>query len=179
MSTTTLTPLIASPSDLRRVRRELEMLDDFLHQAGLRQGGKVVKLPNVSRMLEDLAADNSLSLIKKTDRERLTKFITLLIQKAPVLHMSFASEPSAKAMAQLMEWLRTNIHPQVIVSVGIQPSIAAGCIVRTPNRQFDFSLRMTLGSHPETFIANLRKGMEPAAAAPASPAAPQTEGAAA
>jgi hypothetical protein len=176
MANAALTPLIASPSDLRRVRRELEALDEFLHQSGLRTGGKVVKLPTISRMLEDLAGDNGLNMLKKTDRDRLSKFITLLIQKAPVLHIAFASEPSAKAMAKLMAWLRENIHPQVVVSIGIQPSIAAGCVVRTPNRQFDFSLRQALDNQTESFITNLRKGDEtlatPPPAAAAQPAAP-------
>jgi hypothetical protein len=168
MANPPLTPLIASPSDLRRTRRELETLDDFLHESSLRQGGKEVKLPTLSRTLEDLAADSGLNLLKKTDRERLIKFITLLIQKAPVLHMTFASEPSAKAMAKLMSWLRENIHPQVVVSIGIQPSIAAGCIVRTANRQFDFSLRQSLDDQTDKFITNLVLGDEraPAVAAP-------------
>jgi F0F1-type ATP synthase delta subunit len=160
MASAILTYLIASPSDLRRARRELEALDEFLHQSALREGGKVVKLPNISRALEDLASDSGLNLLKKTDRDRLEKFITLLTQKAPVLHISFASEPSAKSLAKLMAWLRDNIHPQVLVAVGIQPSIAAGCLVRTPNRQFDFSMRQALDYQTAAFISNLRKGDE-------------------
>lgn len=155
MASAQLTPLIATLSDLRRVRRELEELDEYLHAAALRQGGKEVKLLSTSRLLEDVAADSGLNLLKKTDRDRLKKFLTLLIQKAPVIHMSFASEPSAKAMAKIVSWLRTNIHPQVIVSIGIQPSIAAGCIVRTPNRQYDFSFRRSLDMKTEIFAAQM------------------------
>lgn len=161
-----LTPLLTSPSDLKRARREVEALDDFLHQAGLRQGGKAVKLPTVSRVIEELAEASNLNLLKKTDRDRLMKYLTLLITKAPVLHISFASEPSPKAMHQLVQWLRTNYHPQLIVSVGVQPSIAAGCVVRTANRQFDFSLRSALDNQTAVFISNLREGDEPPAASP-------------
>jgi F0F1-type ATP synthase delta subunit len=39
-----------------------------------------------------------------------------------------------------MTWLRQNIDSQVLVQVGLQPAIAAGCVVRTRNRQFDLSL---------------------------------------
>lgn len=160
MANAQLTPLIASVSDLRRVRRELEALDEFLHESALRQGGKEVKLPATSRLLEDVAADSGLNLLKKTDRDRLRKFLTLLIQKAPVIHMSFATEPSSKALAKLVSWLRENIHPQVVVSVGVQPSIAAGCVVRTSNRQYDFSLRRALDMKTEIFAANLSKKEE-------------------
>lgn len=155
MANAVLTPLISSPSDLKRTRRELEALDDFMHQAGLRQGGKTVKLPTMSRVLTELATENDLNLLKQTDRDRLKKFLTLLIQKAPVLHMSFASEPSGPFMNKLIMWLRGNIHPQVVVSIGLQPSIAAGCVVRTSNRQFDFSLRQSLDNQTGAFISSI------------------------
>jgi hypothetical protein len=123
------------------MRRELETLDDFMHQAGLRTGGKATAMPNISRGLKDLCDDNKLNLLKKTDRDRLGKYLDLLISKAPVLHFSFASEPSGKFMSDLTLWLRKNIHPQIVVSIGLQPSITAGCVVRTANKQFDFSMR--------------------------------------
>lgn len=164
-SAATLTPLLVSPSDLKRARRELEDLEDFLHQANLRQGGKAVKLPMTSRVIEALAADNNLNMLKKTERDQLMKFLTLLIQKAPVLHMSFASEPSGAFLNKLIMWLRTNIHPQVVVSLGLQPSIAAGCIVRTANKQFDFSLREAFDKQTAVFIASLQDE-------PARPTAP-------
>jgi F0F1-type ATP synthase delta subunit len=170
MANPTLTPLIASPSDLRRTRRELEALDEFLRQSSLRQGGKEVKMPTVSRIMEDLATDSDLNLLKKTDRERLMKFITLLIQKAPVVHMTFASEPSAKAMAKLISWMRENLHPQIVVSIGVQPSIAAGCMLRTTNRQFNFTLREALDDQTENFIKNLRFGLNDDGVIPTTPA---------
>jgi F0F1-type ATP synthase delta subunit len=58
--------------------------------------------------------------------------------------MSFASEASPKALDKIVAWLRSNIHPQTLLQVGLQPTIAAGCIVRTTNRVFDLSLRTHL-----------------------------------
>lgn len=156
MANAVLTPLLISPSDLKRTRRELELLDDVLHQAALRQGGKAVKLPTTSRILDELARDSDLNLLKKTDRDRLVKFLQLLMQKAPVVHISFASEPSGAFLSKLIVWLRANIHPQIFMSVGLQPSIAAGCIVRTANRQFDFSLRQSLQNQTAALSASLR-----------------------
>src|SRR4051812_11785357 len=102
----TLTTLIVSPADLKRARREVEALDDFLHQSGIRTGGKSVKLPALSRVVDELVYESKLNLLKKTDRERLHKYLDLLILKAPVLHMSFASEPSAAFLKKLVTWLR-------------------------------------------------------------------------
>lgn len=143
MANAVLTSLIVSPGDLKRVRRELETVDEFLRQANLRQGGRTVQLPPTSRMLQTLVEDNKLNLLKVTDRERLKKYLTLLIGKAPVLHMSFASEPSAAFMSKIVVWIRDSIHPQAVINIGLQPSITAGCVLRTANKQFDFSLRQS------------------------------------
>jgi F0F1-type ATP synthase delta subunit len=58
-----------------------------------------------------------------------------------VLHISFSADPSVSFLEKLMAWLRKEIHPLVLVTVGLQPSIGAGCIIRSTNKQFDLSLR--------------------------------------
>lgn len=152
--------LIVSPSDLKRARRELESVDDFLHQAGLRQGGKAVKLPGTSRLIDALAEETGVNLLRVTERDRLLKYLSDLIERAPVLHISFASEPSAAFMSKLVSWLRTNIHPQVLVHLGLQPSIAAGCVVRTANRQFDLSLARSFDKQCDLLAKSLREQAE-------------------
>lgn len=157
-----LSTLIVSPSDLRRARRELETVDDFLHQAGLRQNavrgddGKTVKLPQTSRVVDALATESDANLLHPADRTRLIKYLADLIEHAPVLHISFASEPSAAFMSKLVIWLRDNIHPEVLVHLGLQPSIAAGCIVRTANKQFDFSLNRSFEEQRGLLVDSLK-----------------------
>jgi len=183
MASAALSPLVVSPGDLKRMRRELEALDDFMHQAALRQGGKATGLPNVSRALQEMCDENKLNLLKKTDRDRLGKFIDLLVAKAPVVHFSFASQPSNKFLNQLVAWLRENIHPQLVVNVGLQPSVTAGCIVRTANKQFDFSMRQAFEKQRDLLIKTLKeiseedKGQAPTTPPPS--AASQLQGAAA
>ncbi len=152
---TLLTTLIVSPSDLKHVRRDLEALDDTLRQAGLRQGGKAVALPQPSRFINALAEESKANLLRAGDRQQLLQYLSTLVEKAPVLHISFASEPSAAFMNKLIIWLRSNIHPQLLVHLGLQPSIAAGCIVRTPNKQFDFSLAQAFEKQRELLVASL------------------------
>jgi F0F1-type ATP synthase delta subunit len=53
-------------------------------------------------------------------------------------------------------WLRANIHPQALVQVGLQPNIAAGCVVRTANKQFDLSLRQSFAKHKDLLIEQFR-----------------------
>ncbi len=154
-----LPAVIVSPADVRRLRRDLEDLDDFLHQSSLRQGGKAVTLPRIGRQLDELASDAKANLLQKTHRQQLLRFLNDLNNKAPVLHMSFASEPSAAFMNKLVLWLRDNIHPQVLVRIGLQPSVAAGCIVRTANKQYDFSLRQSLENQKPLLIEKLHEDL--------------------
>ncbi len=148
-----LPTLILGPADVNRTLLEMHALDEYLHQESLRKDTNV-KLPKTSRTLDSLAASNGADLLQPTDRERLVIFLQSLQQRAPVLHISFAAEPSAAFTAQIVTWMRENIAQYVLVQVGLQPSIAAGCIIRSTNKVFDMSLRRHL-QQKRSFIADL------------------------
>ena len=132
---------VVSGVDISRLSRELEAFEEYMEQARVRQRtGKTLTPPRTSRLLDELARANQLNLLQDADRERLKLFLDSL-DGAPTIHISFSADPSAAFTEKIVLWLRTNIHPHVLVQVGLQPNIAAGCIVRTPNKVFDFSLR--------------------------------------
>lgn len=149
---------IITAVDLGRINRELAGIEDFSLQSAVRDAGKQPQLPRTSKGLEDLARLNNMNLLVEADRQALRQIVNDLSQNAPVLHMSFASDPNASFMTKLVTWLRQEIHPATLVSVGLQPSIAAGCIVRTTNKYFDFSLRKHLEDNSKMLIDAL---MEP------------------
>jgi hypothetical protein len=131
---------VISPVDINRLIREVEGLDDFLMQAAIRTPGSSMKLPRTSKLLDEFVAVNRFNLLQTADRRATTNFLQSVKQHAPVLHISFASDPTAAFTVKLILWLRTNIHPYLLLRIGLEPRIAAGCIVRTPNKQYDFSL---------------------------------------
>jgi F0F1-type ATP synthase delta subunit len=133
--------LIASPADVSRLRRELAFLDDYLRQEALRSPEHALKLPKTSRLLEGLAIQNKLDLTDEAIRKNLVGFLADVADNAPVVHISFAADPSAAFLQKIVAWFRQNTHPSILVQVGLQPNIAAGCVVRTTNRYYDFSLR--------------------------------------
>lgn len=133
--------LVFGPVEVRRLERELEGLDEYIQQSAIREPGKQAALPKTSRLLDALANDNNLNLLVEADRLKLQTFLKNVEAKAPVLHISFATDPSSAFTAKIVAWMRTNIHPYALLHLGLQPSIAAGCIVRTNNKSFDFSLR--------------------------------------
>lgn len=133
---------IFGPVEVSRLLRELEHVDEYLSQEAIRSTDKrVPDLPRMSRMLEQLATENNLDLHAPDARKRLDNFLQKVLEKAPSVHISFAADPSAAFTAKIVAWLRTSIHPYTLLQLGLQPTIAAGCIVRTNNKAFDLSLR--------------------------------------
>jgi hypothetical protein len=131
---------VVSPTDLGRLIRELEKLDDLLHQAELRQEAEV-KMPHTSRLLDKTLELNKINLLTAAERRELLQFLEAIKAKAPVLHMSFSADPPAVFLEKVAGWFRKEIHPLALVTVGLQPNIGAGCVLRTKNKYFDLSLR--------------------------------------
>lgn len=136
-----LPTLVFGSVELHRLQREMEALEEYMIQSDIRTPGKQAPLPKMSRFLEATAENNALNLLKTEDRSHLTTILQQISETAPSVHISFAADPSAAFTAKVVGWFRSNIHPHALVQVGLQPGIAAGCIVRTGNRSFDFSLR--------------------------------------
>lgn len=131
---------VVSTADVRRLRRELSGMEDTLQAIRLRTNSPVSKLPRLSRALEEFASTNRLNFLLPQDRQNAAIFLDNVLQKAPVIHISFASEASRKFTTELMLWLRANFDSEILAEIGLEPNIAAGCIVRTQNKYFDFSL---------------------------------------
>jgi F0F1-type ATP synthase delta subunit len=136
-----LPTLAVGPIEVNRLIRELETIDNTLLSHTLRKQEGDAKMLKTSHLMDQVVSLNKLNLLQKDDRERLSRFLKAVKQRAPVLHISFSADPSPAFLEKLMSWLRREIHPQILVTIGVQPTIAAGCIVRSANKIFDFSLR--------------------------------------
>lgn len=153
-----LPSLVVGPADVVRLRRELENLSEYLHQAELRKPGKTAaKLPKTSRLLDSLAEQNHIQLLKSGERERLHRFLSDILENSPVVHISFAVDPSSAFTGKIVTWFRQNISPTVLVQLGLQPSIGAGCIVRTPNHSYDLSLRHRFTERRAALLEKLKE----------------------
>lgn len=158
--------LLVGRGDVVRLGRELEQLSDRLDQAALRRADSPAKTESKAKAvpstitassgLTELVEANQLDLSKGTDRQQLAKFLDELKRHAPSIHMSFAAEPPANFTAKLVDWLRREIHPLVLLEIGLQPSIAAGCIIRTNSKYFDCSMRQHLLQNRTQLIERLK-----------------------
>lgn len=136
-----LPTIIFGSADIHRLLREMESFEEALTQAAAQEGGKPQLPPRTSRALDAIAGNNGFNLLLEADRKKIVAFLTNLLSSAPLIHISFAAEPTASFTVKVVAWLRTKIHPHTLLHVGLQPAITAGCVVRTTNRSFDFSLR--------------------------------------
>lgn len=153
----TLPTTLVSPIDLNRCLRELKNLDDYFTQASVRQPGTPLALPRSSAILDDLAKTNNINLLDEKLRKSLGDSLEAIKGDSKLLHISFAADPPQIFLSKLIDYLRREIHPQILIRIGLQPSIAAGCVVRTPMHYYDFSLRRHLQAERQILIAKIKE----------------------
>ncbi len=162
-----LLPLsVVGPSDVMRLRRNLEQFDEQQHQAELRaKAGADVKEVQPGQLIRELAESNKCDLAKASERAALLADLEEALKTAPTITMSFATEPSAAFMNKIVSWFRVSVHPSLLIRVGLQPTIAAGFVLRTGGKVYDFSLRNKFTEQRSVLIERLR---QKSAAQPAS-----------
>lgn len=134
--------VVMTRSDLLRLTRELEALDHFLNGQDITQ--EEAALPRTSKSLDAFLRENNMNVKDAIVRKTILEFLAFLKTSAPVVHMSFAKDPPANALAKLVNWFRVEINPITLVDIGVQPNIAGGCMLRSGSKIFDFSLRKHL-----------------------------------
>jgi F0F1-type ATP synthase delta subunit len=142
---------IATRLDVLRAVRELEDFENSMSEAHV----KGHHVPPLTPLLKDIADENNVNLHQKNEREQVFQKLEELRTSAPTIHISFAVEPEDKFVKKIAEWFRNEISKDVVLQIGIQPSIGIGCVVRTTNKFFDFSLRKHLNDKSDMFRQKL------------------------
>lgn len=135
-----LNDIIVTPLELGKIQRELFALDEFLSadSHGTSSGNS---MPYTSPLLSNMLKSTDLNMLKGDERRQLTKQLDYVRRTAPIVQISFGSEPTKQALRVLVRWFRENGHPNTLISPAVQPNIAGGCVVRTSSKTFDFSLQ--------------------------------------
>lgn len=154
---------VISRIDLAKLVREFEEVDSLLemqkvrnHSSGQDQSKYV--LPNISQALEDLLSLNQVDINNDQVRVLFKEKLGHVKDKAPIIHMTFACQAEPESLQYLADWIRQNIHPEALISVGLQPSLIGGVYIRTPNHVHDFSLRSHMQSK-KGIILKLLEGL--------------------
>ena len=163
--------------DVGRLIRELEKLEQAM-QANAIRGEATGENIRVTLLLEQLAEANSVKLDDAHARQSLLEFMRYIKKSAPRVHISFSADPSPVFLAKLMPWFRHHVHPHLLVAIGLQPGIGAGCVLRTTNRFFDMSLSQSFSNSRSLLMDRLRaSGSIDQAGAPSTDAVSPDSGA--
>lgn len=152
-----LPPNVISRVDVARLVAEAERIDN-LYTADAAHTKVGDTHHEDIRFTDQFAAfieANSITLDDSHVRTVLIKELRQLHHKVPTMHMTFAVTADPEGLAQLTDWLRKNVHPQVVIETGLQPGLVAGAYVRTPNHIYDFSVRAALREHESVLTDEL------------------------
>lgn len=153
-----LPPSIVTKIDVSRLVSELESVDNQLTAMAVRAKTTRPPLqtqPVMSDQLIEFLKQNKLELGAGRERRLLIQQLRLLKDKVSVIHMTFAVTADRESLSQLVHWLRSSIHKQAVISVGLQPALVAGVYMRTPNHVHDLSLRAALANSHEALVKEL------------------------
>ncbi|MDB5162439.1 MAG: hypothetical protein JWO54_246 [Candidatus Saccharibacteria bacterium] len=146
----TLPASLVTKIDVSRLVSEVERVDNEMTASAVRAkaGSGEQTQPMLSDQLSEFLHQNNLTLENSIERSNLIKELRLLKDKAPVLHMTFSVTADVESLQKLTDWVRTTVHPQAVIAVGLQPALVAGVYLRTPNHVHDLSVRGALqGRH--------------------------------
>ena len=141
---------------LRSLVRELQEMESQLSTSNARGAGSVKASPQ----LTDLAHVNGIDLKKKDARVALVDKLETAFTHYPSITLQFAAQPPSDVRKSIVEWLRTEIDPRVLIDIRLRPTLGGGFVVRTPNHQIDHSWRRYLDQKPTGFADFLRRSAD-------------------
>lgn len=136
-----LPPALIGRSDVSRLLREIEEVDYALETQAIRTPTQPLTIPAMSRALQETLALNNIEATNLDERKRMIDALRDAKETAPNVQITFAIDPEPSITSFLVKWIRDNLHPRALITVGLQPAIIGGCVVRTPDHIYDFSLR--------------------------------------
>lgn len=153
-----LPPTLITRVDLAHMINEVEVIDATLEAQKVRGYKKEqYRLPAISRTLNDFLTLNKVDIIDDHNRMKFKEQLRKLKDKVPVVHLTFSTTADAESLEYLAAWIRKELHPLTVLSVGIQPSLIGGVYIRTPNRVHDFSMRALFKGKTSVLVSDLAR----------------------
>lgn len=149
---------VVTRRDVAHLTLEAEKIDSEMtaSDARFRTSRKRRSQPVLSDNLEQFLEVNDIDIKSSKVRSDLIKQLRNLKSSVPVIHMTFSASADADSLQRIATWLRSEVHPQVVIDAGVQPSLVAGVYVRTANSVMDLSLRGRLKGQRELLVKELR-----------------------
>lgn len=128
---------VVTRPQLEQLKRELESLT----------ASQLTKPTKWSASLSQFIAMNRISTLTPAIQKKLLSALTATLKTSPQLSISLADLPDAEQQTELVTWLRSRIHPQLLLHFNQDSDVMAGCIIRSEHSVYDLSLRNVLFSN--------------------------------
>lgn len=152
-----LPDMVISKADISHLIRDAEYVDTLLTTQTVRRkaGAKDTSKVFIPGILAEYLAINKLQFDDSTQRTAIIRQLRELKDDVPVLNMTFSVPADRESLARLTKWVRASVHQQAIIEAGLQPSLIAGVVLRTPNHVHDFSLRAVMKEGRDVLLSEL------------------------
>ncbi len=141
-----LPPSIATRRDVMELLREFVRVDAALVEAELRHrvGATAGGAFTLSDRLTEFLHQNQGVLDDASSRRSLVQRLEQFKDVMPIVHMTFAAQADTESVQWLAACARRLIHPQAVLTIGLQPDLIGGVHIRTTNHVYDLSVRAQL-----------------------------------
>ncbi len=78
------------------------------------------------------------------DSAKLLAVLRRVVEDGPRVDITLPARPSAQLKLTLIQWLRGNVHPEVIIGWSVDRTLGGGMVLRTPNHTYDWSFSRRL-----------------------------------
>lgn len=99
---------------------------------------------HVSNFLLGVLHSTGIKPDDKAELERLQHNLQIVRDKAPVAHMVLPALPNRTLKRQLVDWFRSQVHQQMMVTFAVRGDIGGGFLLRIGSRQYDYTFRAQL-----------------------------------
>jgi hypothetical protein len=143
-------------AQLRRISFELNQLILKIEQNRIIDPNYQIAQNSLGVEVVKLIELNNIDINSISDLKRLESSLEQIGQHPALIHFSFNQEADSQVLQKLVAYIRENIYPNVLISVGLDPSITIGCRIRLTNKSFDFSLRSRLNKNKDLLLDKIR-----------------------
>lgn len=136
---------VYSPDHIGIVLWELDRLISWLRDASVRaalvDGRTSEREVHLSAFLLGVLKDAQIKPDDVDGLEQLHATLVAIRDKAPVAHMVLTALPNRTLKRQLVEWFRTEVHQQCLVTFSVRSDLGGGFLLRIGSKQYDFTFR--------------------------------------
>lgn len=105
--------------------------------------------------VQEFAMSNALASLTLASQSKLVGYLKELLATSPQISLVVANMPNGEELAELTGWFRSHIHPHTTLHIAQNSDVIAGCVLRTDEAVYDFSLRSGLFANSEKLAKRL------------------------